>query len=458
LAGSDIKLRPTSIPTDGRCEPCIVIDGHRRLCGTIPISGSKNAALALLAGALLAADGTTTLRNLPRIADIAGLIEILGCLGVRTTYGADGRSVRIDASSLPEFEAPASLVSRMRGSLQLLGPLLARKGRVRLAQPGGCNIGARAIDLHEKGLRALGAVVETSGGSIFAEAPASGLRGAAVYLDKPSVGATMNLMMAAALADGETIIENAAQEPDVEDLANLLVAMGGDISGQGTGLLRVRGVRELHGAEFTVSADRIEGGTYAMAAAITGGDLFLEGANAAHLRPILMKLSEVGLLITEQSNGVRVTHPSPGTRLPAVDVVAMPHPGFPTDLQQPFCALSCIAEGTSAVTDKVYEGRFRHLTELTKMGAKVKAEGQTALITGVEALSGAAVEATDLRAGAGLVLAGLAARGVTKVYGIGHIDRGYEHLTEKLAAVGASIWREDPMGNAVSEEQAWDSE
>ncbi len=428
------------------------------LRGTVPISGSKNAALALIAGTLLASEGATTLRNLPRISDIAHLIEILRCLGVHAAYGTDGSSVSIDATELPRYEAPESLVSRMRGSLQLLGPVLARKGKVRLAQPGGCNIGARAIDLHEKGLRALGAVVETSGGSIFAEAPAGGLQGAAIYLDKPSVGATMNLMMAASLAHGETIIENAAQEPDVEDLANLLVAMGGDISGQGTGLVRVRGVDRLRGADFTVSADRIEGGTYAMAAAITGGDLFLSGANPTHLRPILMKLAEAGLVIGEDSLGVRVTHPNPGGRLPAVDVVAMPHPGFPTDLQQPFCAMACLADGTSAVTDKVYEGRFRHLTELTKMGAKVKAEGQTALITGVDCLSGASVEATDLRAGAGLVLAGLAATGTTRVYGIGHIDRGYERLTEKLAAVGASIWREDAGGTRVDEEAAWASD
>ncbi|MFM7321571.1 MAG: UDP-N-acetylglucosamine 1-carboxyvinyltransferase [Armatimonadota bacterium] len=456
MAGSDVIVRDGERRASARREPSIVIEGGHRLSGTVPISGSKNAALALIAGALLPAEGETVLRNLPRITDIADLVAILDCIGVRTRFEDDGRTVRIDATKLRTYEPPSDLVSRMRGSLQLLGPVLARIGRVRLAQPGGCNIGARAIDLHEKGLRALGAAIEVGEGSIFAEAPSGGLRGAAVYLDKPSVGATMNLMMAAALADGETIIENAAQEPDVEDLANLIVAMGGSVSGQGTGLVRVHGVPRLHGADFVVSADRIEGGTYAMAAAITGGDLFLEGAQAAHLRPILMKLAELGLRIEESPRGVRVSHPAPGERLAAVDLIAMPHPGFPTDLQQPWSSLvAALADGTCTVVDKVYEGRFRHLGELARMGAKVKVEGQTAVITGVGALGGADVEASDLRAGAGLVLAGLAARGRTRVYGIRHIDRGYENLVAKLAAVGASIWREDAAGNPVREELQW---
>ena len=458
VAGFDSLVREGEHRGSVRKESSIVIEGGRRLCGAVPISGSKNAALALIAGALLASDGQTVLRNLPRISDIADLVAILEGIGVRTGFEEDGRTVCLDATVLRTHEPPSALVSRMRGSLQLLGPMLSRIGRVRLAQPGGCNIGARAIDLHEKGLRALGSTIEVGEGSIFAEAPSTGLRGAAVYLDKPSVGATMNLMMAAALAQGETIIENAAQEPDVEDLANLIVAMGGDVSGQGTGLVRVRGVAALHGAEFEVSPDRIEGGTYAMAAAITGGDLFLLGANPAHLRPILMKLAELGLVIEESASGIRVAHPDPGRRLPAVDLIAMPHPGFPTDLQQPWSSLATLADGTCTVVDKVYEGRFRHLGELARMGAKVKVEGQTAVITGVSSLSGAEIDASDLRAGAGLVLAGLAARGRTRVYGIRHIDRGYENLVNKLAAVGASIWREDSSGERVEGDAPWASD
>lgn len=444
-AGIESGRRVTPTPF----EPRIVVQGGRPLKGTIPVSGSKNASLALMAGSLLAAEGTTTLSHLPRISDIANMATIIRKLGVEVSFGPTETEVSLSASGLVVFEPSDSLVTKMRGSLQLLGPLLARLGRVRLAPPGGCNIGARAYDLHLKGLVALGATIDENGGYIFAEAPADGLRGAQIYLDKPSVGATMNLMMAASLARGATILENVAQEPDVEDLANLIVAMGGQVSGQGTGMIRIEGVERLHGTAYRVSSDRIEAGTLAMVAAITEGDLFLEGANPSHMRPILMKLAEMGVLIEESPNGVRVSHPHPGKPLKATDVTAMPHPGFPTDLQQPIATLLSLAEGTSIVTDTVYEGRFRYLNELIKMGAKARWEGRTAVLTGVAGLTGADVEASDLRAGAAMVLAGLAAQGTTRIFSVHHIDRGYERLAQKLAAVGASIWREDEDGNRV---------
>lgn len=428
-------------------EPRLVIEGGQPLRGTVQVGGSKNATLALLAGTVLAAKGVTHLKRVPRISDIANMATILRGLGITLEFSDDQQDIRIDATRLASFEPADHLVTKMRGSLQLLGPVLARMGKVRLAPPGGCNIGARAYDLHLKGLSALGATIDESAGYIFAEAPAGGLRGAQVYLDKPSVGATMNILMAASLANGTTVIENAAQEPDVEDLGNLIVAMGGKVQGQGTGMLTVEGVSELRGVEYRVSPDRIEAGTLAMAAAITGGDVFLAGANPSHMRPILMKLAEMGVVIEENPEGVRVKHP--GHPLRAVDVTAMPHPGFPTDLQQPIATLLSLAEGTAMVTDTVYEGRFRYLSELLKMGAKARWEGRTAVITGVAGLSGADVEASDLRAGAAMVLAGLVAQGTTRVFSIHHIDRGYEHLTAKLSGVGASIWREDEHGRRV---------
>ena len=430
-------------------EPRIVIQGGQPLKGNIYVGGSKNATLALMAGAVLASRGQTQLTRAPRISDIANMAIILRGVGIKVSFSDNQQNILFDATNIMSFEPDDQLVTKMRGSLQLLGPILARMGKVRLAPPGGCNIGARAYDLHIKGLIALGATIDENQGYIFAEAPAGGLRGAQVYLDKPSVGATMNILMAASLAHGTTIIENAAQEPDVEDLGNLINEMGGKVTGHGTGLITVEGVTELHGVRYQVSPDRIEGGTLAMAAAITGGDLFLEGANASHMRPILMKLAEMGIIVEEAPEGVRIKHP--GKRLNATDVTAMPHPGFPTDLQQPIAVLLSLAEGTAMVTDTVYEGRFRYLAELLKMGAKARWEGRTAVVTGVNGLSGADVEASDLRAGAAMVLAGLAAQGTTRVFSVHHIDRGYERLTQKLSAVGASIWREDEFGTRVDE-------
>lgn len=424
-------------------ESRIVLEGGVPLHGTIRVSGSKNASLAVLAGTVLASEGVTVVRNLPCIQDIEVMASILVELGCQVAFEDNKSTIRIDASGLERWEVPDSLASKMRASLHLLGPVLARLGRVRIPQPGGCSIGARPIDLHLKGLTALGAAVDAS---IFAEAPANGLRGAQIFLDKPSVGATMNLIMAASLAQGETVIENAAQEPDIEDLAELINKMGGDVRGAGTGLITVRGVETLRGAEFVVSPDRIEGGSLALVAAVTGGDITLTHANADHMRPILMKIEEMGMKVEEPGAGqVRITHP--GGRLKATNVKAMPHPGFPTDLQQPLAVALSLAEGVSHITDTVYEGRFRYLSELGKLGAKADlVDGRTAIVTGVEALQGADVEATDLRAGAAMVLAGLAAHGRTRVFNLAHIDRGYEKLVEKLQGVGARIWRENEIG------------
>jgi UDP-N-acetylglucosamine 1-carboxyvinyltransferase len=335
----------------------IVIVGGRRLSGTIPVGGSKNAAVALFAGALLASEGVSILHNLPRISDLATMAELFRHLGVSVEFSPDRRSARIDARGLNNHEAPGEIVARMRASFWILGPVLARLGRVRVAQPGGCNIGARAIDQHLKGLRALGADIDDNFGSVNGEAR-HGLRGAPVYLDMPSVGATMNIMMAAALSEGATVLENAAQEPDVEDLGNFLRAMGARVSGHGTGELTVTGVKTLRGAEYTAMPDRIEAGTLGLAGGITGGDVFLQGANPAHLRPITAKMAEIGMRVEEQPNGVRVIGREPGQRLRATRLTALPHPGFPTDMQQPFTAALCLADGTASSPTRCTKADF----------------------------------------------------------------------------------------------------
>lgn len=450
FALSSQQGRAASAPT----EPRFVMVGGSRLDGTVPVSGSKNAALALLAGTLLASNGVTVLRNLPRISDIRTMASILREMGARLTFSDEESTATVDATHLSTHEAPADLVARLRGSFFVLGPVLGRLQKARVAQPGGCNIGARSIDLHIKGLQAIGTEFNFDHGSVNAEAGPNGLRGASVYLDLPSVGATMNILMAAALGEGLTIIENAAQEPDVEDLGNLVNAMGGRVRGHGTGTLIVEGVRSLRGCEYSVMPDRIEAGTLALAAGVTGGDLFLRGANASHLRPVILKMLEVGMTVEEDASGVRVRGAGAGQRLKPTRLVASPHPGFPTDLQQPFTTLLCTADGTSIVTDKVYESRFRYLTELRKMGAQAEGEGRTAVVTGVPRLTGSDVEATDLRAGAALVLAGLGAEGQTRVFKTEHLERGYESLPAKLRAVGANIWREDEFGRRLDEKDA----
>ncbi|MDX1934835.1 MAG: UDP-N-acetylglucosamine 1-carboxyvinyltransferase [Capsulimonadales bacterium] len=431
-------------------EPRIVIVGGKRLVGTIPVSGSKNASLAILAGAILAAEGETVLHGLPRIGDIETMALVLQQLGVRTAFENQGRTLRINASSLTNCEAPPDLVARMRASFWVLGPVLARLGEAKVTQPGGCNIGARPIDLHLKGLAALGADLDVSFGSVTAVA-GQGLRGAKIYLDFPSVGATMNLMMAASLAEGVTVIENAAQEPDVEDLGNFLIALGARVQGHGTGMLTVQGVRRLRGAEYTVSADRMEAGTFGVMAGITGGNVLLEPVDPIHMRPITLKMIEAGMRIEEGPNFVRCIGPD---RPRFTNLTAMPHPGFPTDMQQAFTAMLTVADGTSVITDNVYENRFRFLTEMARMGARSQVNGRTAVISGVARLTGADVEASDLRAGAALVTAGLAAHGQTRVFKTEHLHRGYERFVEKLTAVGAEIWREDEFGRPLGSERS----
>ena len=421
----------------------IVIVGGNRLAGTVSVSGSKNASLAIIAGAILASEGVTTIHNLPRIGDIATMADVLRHLGISVSFSEDGHSAHIDATNLTSHEAATEIVARLRASFWVLGPVLARLKRARVAQPGGCNIGARPVDLHLKGLQALGARLDATHGYVAAEAP-DGLRGATIYLDFPSVGATMNIMMAAALGEGTTMIENAAQEPDIEDLGNFLIAMGARIHGHGTGVLTVEGVDRLRGCEYRVVTDRIEAGTLGLAAGITGGDVFLDGANPAHLRPITLKMAEAGLKVKEEARGIRVVGPAGRPR--PTRLTALPHPGFPTDMQQAFTALLCVADGTSVVTDKVYENRFRYLSELGKMGAVAEVDGRTAVITGVPRLTGADVEGTDLRASAALFLAGLRAEGQTRLSETQHLERGYECLVEKLQGLGAETWREDESG------------
>lgn len=426
----------------------LTIVGGQRLEGEVAIGGSKNAALAILAGALLAEQGETTLTNLPRIGDIRTMTEVLGCFGVRTRFTPDETTAHFDATSLISTEAPADIVARMRASFWALGPILTRCGEAKIAQPGGCNIGARPIDLHLKGLQALGAEVEMGFGYVHARAPLSGLKGASVYLDFASVGATMNIMMAASLAKGTTVIENAAQEPDVEDLGNFLNAMGANISGHGTGVLTVHGVDRLHAVNYAVISDRMEAGTYGLMAGVTGGDVFLKGANAAHLRPVTLKMIEAGMHVEEHEDGIRCVGPE-GRPTPT-RITALPHPGFPTDMQQAFTAYLSKADGTSVITDQVYESRFRYLTELAKMGVVSQVDGRTAVITGTTRLTGADVEASDLRAGAALVVAALAAEGQTRISHVEHLDRGYEGLTVKLQKIGAQLWREDESGRRIA--------
>ncbi|HML89530.1 MAG TPA: UDP-N-acetylglucosamine 1-carboxyvinyltransferase [Methylomusa anaerophila] len=413
----------------------IVVQGGNRLSGSIKISGAKNAVLPIIAATLLATT-PSTLEEIPDLEDVRTICEVLGHLGVVVTKNTPN-TLTIDSSNIISCEAPYELVRRMRASFYVMGPLLARENMAKISLPGGCAIGTRPIDLHLKGFEALGAEILLGHGFIEAKAP-QGLKGARIYLDFPSVGATENIMMAASMAKGQTIIENPAQEPEIVDLANILNAMGGRIRGAGTNIIRIDGVKELTGACYAVIPDRIEAGTYMLAAAITGGDLWLENALTEHLKPVIAKLREVGVVIEEDVTGVRVRGNGP---LKAVDVKTLPYPGFPTDMQAQFMALMTVAEGTSIVTETVFENRFMHVDELKRMGASIKIEGRSAVVEGVKALTGCQVKATDLRAGAALVLAGLAANGQTEIGCVHHIDRGYDGLVEKLKSVGASIQR-----------------
>lgn len=412
----------------------IVIHGGRRLSGTVDVSGSKNAGLPLLFAALLTRE-RCTIRGLPRVADITTTLRLLEKVGA--LVGDDAfEAILVEARELESIEAPYELVKTMRASFLTLGPLVARGGHARVSTPGGCAIGSRPVDIHLAGLERLGATIRQSHG--YVEAEASRLRGARVPLAFPSVGATENLMMAATLADGVTEIENAAAEPEIEDLAAALVRMGAKIHGAGTAMITIEGVRELGGFDHTVIPDRIEAGTLLIAGAITGGDVMVRGARAEHLDALLVKLEEAGVAIERLPDGVGVR---PRDCCKATDIRTAPHPGFPTDLQAQFMALMTMAEGRSAITETIFENRFMHVQELVRMGADIKVDGKTALVRGVPRLSGAPVMATDLRASVCLVLAALAATNTSEVSRVYHLDRGYERLEEKLSSLGAEIAR-----------------
>ncbi len=416
----------------------IVINGGHRLMGKVQVSGAKNAALPILAASLLA-EGTSTFHNVPELADIATMGKLLRSMGcaVDRGMGEDADEVRVTVPAAEvEPIAPYELVKTMRASVLVLGPLLARYGKARVSLPGGCAIGARPIDQHLKGLEQLGATISLEHGYVQARAP--GLRGARFTFDVVSVTGTENLMMAAALARGTTVLENAAREPEVEDLAEALSTMGAKIQGAGTDRIEIEGVSELRPARHRVIPDRIEAGTFLVAAAITGGDVVVEGCIPAHLEVVIEKLREAGAQIDEVPGGVRVRAPE---RLRAVDLRTQPFPGFPTDMQAQLMVAMATAQGSSVITENVFENRFMHVQELSRMGASIAVDGKTAVVKGVEALSGAPVMATDLRASASLILAGLRATGVTTVQRVYHLDRGYQRIEQKLRALGADIQR-----------------
>ena len=423
----------------------IRIIGGEPLKGTIPISGAKNAALPLMIASLLTRE-TLTLKNIPRLADVTLLGRILGNHGVDVTAvgkkmgqsTTEGQTFKLKAGEIVDTTAPYEMVSRMRASFWVLAPLLARCGEAKVSLPGGCAIGTRPVDLHLTTLESLGVSIELEGGYVIAKA-LKGLTGARVTLSKVSVGATHNALMAAVLARGETLIENAAREPEVADLANCLKKMGAKIGGIGSSTLQVQGVDRLHGAEHTVIPDRIETGTYAMAAAMTNGDVVLDGARADLLQEVLQTLRSTGIEIEERPSGLRVAWN--GGALNPVSVETRPFPGFPTDLQAQLIALMCMANGLSKVRETIFDNRFMHIQELTRLGARIELQGDTAFVTGVNGLHGAQVMATDLRASVSLIIAGLAAQGETLIGRVYHLDRGFERIEEKLSQCGARIER-----------------
>lgn len=413
----------------------LAVRGGQRLAGEINISGAKNAALPILAAALLP-EGKVHIANVPHLRDITTMVQLLARMGVDVTLH-ESMEIEVDASTISSFSAPYDLVKTMRASILVLGPLLARFGQADVSLPGGCAIGARPVDLHVKGLRALGAHIEIEDGYIRARADR--LRGTHVFFDTISVTGTENLLMAAVLAEGETVLENAAREPEVEDLAGFLSGMGARIEGAGTDRIVVQGVESLHGARYRVLPDRIEAGTFLVAAAITGGQVRVKRVNPQHLEAVMQKLRSAGADISVGADWVELN--MQGRRPKAVDISTDPYPGFPTDMQAQFLALNCIAEGTAAISETIFENRFMHVPELQRMGADIGLQGHTAIVRGVPALRAAPVMATDLRASASLVLAGLAATGETVVDRIYHIDRGYECIEEKLRLLGADARR-----------------
>ncbi|CAJ1191606.1 UDP-N-acetylglucosamine 1-carboxyvinyltransferase 1 [Companilactobacillus crustorum] len=414
----------------------IIVNGPTQLKGTVRIEGAKNAALPILAATILAAKGKTFLTNIPPLSDVITMSKVLKALNAKVSYDEADEVLTVDTSEGTTTTAPEDLVDKMRASIVVLGPLLARNKEAHVAMPGGCAIGSRPIDLHIKGLEAMGAKFSQNGG--FIDAKTDGLHGANIYLDFPSVGATQNIMMAAVLADGETVIDNAAREPEIVDLANILSKMGADVTGAGTNTVRINGVESLHGCEHSIMQDRIEAGTFMVAAAVTNGDIFIKDAVAAHNRPLISKLIEMGVTIDENDEGIRVVG---SNQLKPVDVKTMPHPGFPTDMQAQMTLAQLLSVGTTVMTETVFENRFMHFPEFGKMKADFKIEGNSVIMFGPAQLSGANVAATDLRAAAALVIAGLVAEGETRVSNLQYLDRGYYHFTEKLRNLGAKIRR-----------------
>lgn len=418
-------------------EKIIIQGGNNRLVGRVKIEGAKNAVLPLLAATVLASEGRTILKNVPVLSDVFTMNNVVRGLNTQVDFNKDENTVVVDATQPLTEEAPYKYVSKMRASIVVLGPILARNGHAKVSMPGGCTIGSRPIDLHLKGLEAMGAQITQTAGYI--EAKTDRLMGAHIYMDFPSVGATQNIMMAATLAQGTTVIENAAREPEIVDLALLLNKMGAKVRGAGTENITIIGVEKLHGAEHNVVQDRIEAGTFMVAAAMTSGDLLIEDAIWEHNRPLLSKMQEMGVEVTEEAEGIRVR--SDVSKLKAVSVKTLPYPGFPTDMQAQFTALMAIAQGESVMVETVFENRFQHLEEMRRMGLHSDIMRDTARIWGGSSLQGAEVMSTDLRASATLILMGLIAEGETKVSKLVHLDRGYYKFHEKLAALGANIKR-----------------
>lgn len=427
----------------------IIVKGGKKLTGKVRVEGAKNAVLPVLAGALLASEGKSFITEVPNLADVYTIQEVLRSLNVDIEYFPEKNEMHIDASSQLSSEAQFEYVRKMRASILVMGPVLARNGFARVALPGGCAIGSRPIDQHLKGFEAMGAKITFGNG--FVEAKTDGrLRGAKIYLDFPSVGATENIMSAAALADGVTIIENAAKEPEIVDLANYINEMGGKVKGAGTDTMRIEGVETLHGSNHSIIPDRVEAGTFMVAAAITEGDVIIENAVPEHMAALISKMGEMGVDIQETDEGLRVRATRP---LRSIDIKTMPHPGFPTDMQSQMMSLMLTAQGSGILTETVFENRFMHVEEFRRMNASVKIEGRSVIMEGPSKLQGAQVSATDLRAAAALILAGLAAEGITRVHELYHLDRGYVDFHLKLEALGADIERVSTETSEVKEEQ-----
>jgi UDP-N-acetylglucosamine 1-carboxyvinyltransferase len=406
------------------------------LKGNVRISGAKNAALPILAASLLGTEDII-LEDVPKLKDVEIMCEVLTSLGSKVDYLDEG-VIRINSAGISNYETSYELMSKMRASFLVMGPLLTRMGKTKNSMPGGCAIGTRPIDLHLKGFRALGATIDIDHGNIGAYTEK--LVGDKIYLDFPSVGATENIMMAATMAEGETIIDNAAMEPEIVDLSNFLNKLGADIKGAGTSTIRIKGVKKLGGARHSIIPDRIEAGTFMVAAAITGGDVVIENVINSHVKPIIAKLKEAGCTVEEGIDSIRVIGNS---ELKAIDIKTLPYPGFPTDMQAQFMALMTILKGTSMVIETVFENRFMHVDELKKMGADIKIDDRSAIIKGIKQLKGAVVKASDLRAGAALVLGGLVADGITEIENVYHIDRGYDGIEAKFTGLGAVIYRKN---------------